>query len=273
MLTWLLTRRAGGTLHLRIDDLDRPRLRPAYLENIFRTLDWLGLDYDHGPTGPADFEANYSQLHYLADYQRLLAELRQTPGLLYACRCSRTDVQRAGGHHDDAACRARALLPDAPETAWRAHVPAATSVAFRDLWQGEVAVPLAAEMGDFVVRKKDGLPAYQVASVADDVRLGTTFIVRGLDLLPSSAAQLWLAGQTASAAPQARRRSSRCNLPTTPYLPAPMVLSCRSQPRPRPGAASWPRQVARASCTRPWRGCWGCRPPRASQLAALLQKC
>ena len=204
VLTWLLTRRAGGTLHLRIDDLDRARLRPAYLENIFRTLDWLGLDYDHGPTGPADFEAHYSQLLHLADYQRLLAELRHVPGLpglLYACRCSRTDIQRNGGHHDDAACRARALLPEAPETAWRAHVPAGTTVTFRDLWQAETTVPLAAEMGDFVVRKKDGLPAYQVASVADDVRLGTTLIVRGLDLLPSSAAQLWLASQAKSAAP------------------------------------------------------------------------
>ena len=201
VLTWLFTRRAGGTLHLRIDDLDRPRLRPAYLDNIFQTLAWLDLDYDHGPTGPADFEAHYSQLHYLADYQRLLAELRQVPGLLYACRCSRTDIARAGGHHDDAACRARALPLDAPATAWRAHVPAGTTVAFRDLWQQEVAVPLAAEMGDFVVRKKDGLPAYQVASVADDVRLGTTLIVRGLDLLPSSAAQRWLAGQAERAVP------------------------------------------------------------------------
>ena len=201
VLTWLLTRRAGGTLHLRIDDLDRPRLRPAYLENIFRTLAWLGLDYDHGPTGPADFEAHYSQLLHLADYQRLLAELRQVPGLLYACRCSRTDIQRAGGRHDDAGCRARALPLDAPATAWRAHVPAGTTVAFQDVWRGEVAVPLAAEPGDFVVRKKDGLPAYQVASVADDVRLGTTLIVRGLDLLPSSAAQLWLAGQAPGAAP------------------------------------------------------------------------
>ena len=65
VLTWLLTRQAGGVLHLRIDDLDRARLRPAYLENIFRVIDWLGLDYDHGPTGPDDFLRHHSQLHHL----------------------------------------------------------------------------------------------------------------------------------------------------------------------------------------------------------------
>ncbi|QKG53163.1 glutamate--tRNA ligase family protein [Hymenobacter sp. BRD67] len=55
VLTWLLVRRAGGTLHLRIDDLDRARLRRAYLDNIFKTIEWLGLDYDHGPSGPTIF--------------------------------------------------------------------------------------------------------------------------------------------------------------------------------------------------------------------------
>lgn len=200
VLTWLLTRRAGGTLHLRIDDLDRQRLRPAYLDNIFRTIEWLGLDYDHGPSGPADFEANFSQLHHLAEYQQLLNELRQVPGLLYACRCSRTDIQRHGGHHPDATCQAQRLPLETPEAAWRAHVPAGTDVTFSDLWQQQLKVPLTTDMGDFVVRKKDGVAAYQIASVVDDVRLGTTLIVRGLDLLPSTAAQLWLARQAESTA-------------------------------------------------------------------------
>ncbi|QNE38216.1 tRNA glutamyl-Q synthetase [Hymenobacter sp. NBH84] len=200
VLTWLLTRRAGGTLHLRIDDLDRQRLRPAYLDNIFQTIEWLGLDYDHGPSGPADFEANFSQLHHLAEYQQLLDELRQVPNLLYACRCSRTDIQRAGGRHPDAACQAQRLPLDTPETAWRAHVPNGLAIKFQDQWQQQTAVPLAADMGDFVVRKKDGVAAYQIASVVDDVRLGTTLVVRGLDLLPSTAAQLWLAGHAESTA-------------------------------------------------------------------------
>ena len=203
-LTWLLTRRAGGTLHLRIDDLDRARFRPAYLANIFETLAWLGLDYDHGPSGPADFEQHYSQRHFLADYEAALQAARAAhPGLFYACRCSRTDLARtalpgAGGY--PGTCRPLALPLETPETAWRAHVPADRPVGVPDLWQGQVAVPLAKELGDFIARKKDGRAAYQVASVVDDGRLGTTLIVRGLDLLPSTAAQLWLAGQLPGAA-------------------------------------------------------------------------
>ncbi|TGE13977.1 glutamate--tRNA ligase family protein [Hymenobacter elongatus] len=194
VLTWLLVRRAHGTLHLRIDDLDRARLRPVYVENIFRTIDWLGLDYDHGPTGPDDFGRNFSQLHRLSDYQQFLEALRQQPDLLYACTCSRTEIlaQSPLGTYSGT-CRSQHLAFDMPGAAWRAQVPAATSVAFTDLWQGPVAVRLAQELGDFVVRKKDGQPAYQIGSIVDDVRLGITLIVRGLDLLPSTAAQRWLA--------------------------------------------------------------------------------
>lgn len=196
VLTWLLVRRAVGTLHLRIDDLDRARLRPAYLENIFRTIEWLGLDYDAGPAGPTDFERNYSQLHQLHHYQAALDQLRQVPGLLYACRCSRAAVLAGApaGRYEDS-CRVGKLPFEAPGVAWRAHVPATSQVGVFDYWQGRQEISLAAETGDFVVRKKDGWPAYQLSSIVDDLRLGTTLIVRGLDLLPSTAAQLWLARQ------------------------------------------------------------------------------
>ena len=179
VLTWLLVRRAGGTLHLRIDDLDRARLRRPYLENIFRVIDWLGIDYDLGPAGPDDFLRHYSQLLHLPAYNAVLRRLAQRPGLLYATRRSRTSP-------------AEPVPFDTPGAAWRARVPPTFYVA------GPAAaaqVPLAAVMPDFIVRKKDGVAAYQVASVVDDLRLGTTLIVRGLDLQPSTAAQLWLAEQ------------------------------------------------------------------------------
>ncbi|SET81052.1 glutamate--tRNA ligase family protein [Hymenobacter actinosclerus] len=195
-LTWLLTRRAGGTLHLRIDDLDRARCRPAYLANIFETLAWLGLDYDHGPSGPDEFERHYSQQHRLAEYEQALQAARAAhPSLFYACRCSRTTLARAAapnGHYPGT-CAALALPFDAPDLAWRTRVPPATTVAWPDLAQGPQTVALTEELGDFVVRKKDGAPAYQVASVLDDQRLGVNFIVRGQDLRTSTAAQLWLA--------------------------------------------------------------------------------
>ena len=186
VLTWLLVRRAGGTLHLRIDDLDRARLRRVYLENIFRVIDWLQIDYDYGPTGPDDFLRHHSQLLHLPDYNRTLRRLSQQPGLVRGSQRTRTS---AGG-------RAGPTVPlTTPGAAWRAQVPADAIIAFADGVQGAVRVPLAAAMPDFILRRKDGVAAYQLASVVDDLRLGTTLVVRGLDLLPSTAAQLWLAAQ------------------------------------------------------------------------------
>ena len=183
VLTWLRTRRAGGVLHLRIDDLDRARLRPVYLENIFRVIDWLGIDYDHGPSGPDDFLRHHSQLLHLPEYNTVLRRLALQPGLVRASQRTRT-----GGLD--------APVPlETPGAAWRAQVSAGTVISFVDSWQGAISVPLAALMPDFVIRKKDGVAAYQVASVVDDLRLGTNLIVRGLDLQSSTAAQLWLAGQ------------------------------------------------------------------------------
>jgi glutamyl/glutaminyl-tRNA synthetase len=189
-LTWLLTRQAGGTLHLRIDDLDRARFRPVYLDNIFQTIEWLGVDYDAGPSGPADFEQHYSQRHQLPAYEAVLQQLAQVPGLLQASTRSRTGATPA------------ATVPlHTPEAAWRAQVPPDTEISFPDAAQGSTTVPLGALMPDFVVRKKDGAAAYQVASVVDDLRLGTNLLVRGLDLQASTAAQLWLARQLPETAP------------------------------------------------------------------------
>ena len=198
VLTWLLTRRASGVLHLRIDDLDRARLRPAYLDNIFRVIDWLGIDYDQGPGGPDDFLRHHSQLLHLPEYNAVLRRLALPgttlpgttlrPGLVRASQRTRTNETEA------------AVPLETPGVAWRAHVPAGTAIAFADAWQGETRVPLGALMPDFVIRKKDGVAAYQVASVVDDLRLGTTLVVRGLDLLPSTAAQLWLAAHLSETA-------------------------------------------------------------------------
>jgi glutamyl/glutaminyl-tRNA synthetase len=193
VLTWLLTRQAGGTLHLRIDDLDRARLRAVYLDNIFRVIDWLGIDYDHGPSGPDNFLRHHSQLLHLPEYNRILRRLALTgttrqSGLVRASQRTRTGGPEA------------AVPLETPGAAWRAHVPAGTEIRFVDAWQDETVVSLAALMPDFVIRKKDGVAAYQVASVVDDLRLGTTLIVRGLDLQPSTAAQLWLASQLSETA-------------------------------------------------------------------------
>ena len=254
VLTWLSTRRAGGILHLRIDDLDRARLRPAYLDNIFRVIDWLGLDYDHGPSGPDDFLRHHSQLLHLPEYNAVLRRLAQRPGLVQASQRTRTGGPEA------------AVPLETPGAAWRAHVPAGTKISFIDAWQGATNVPLGALMPDFVIRKKDGVAAYQVASMVDDLRLGTTLIVRGLDLLPSTAAQLWLAGQLSET--QAFS-AARVQLGHHPLLTdaAGQKLS-KSQQRPLDAgvlsAAPGPQLVYEAVAK-----LWGLPPGNAGSLAEL----
>ena len=206
VLTWLLTRRAvpgraGGRLHLRIDDLDRARLRPAYLDNIFRVVDWLGIDYDYGPSGPDDFLRHHSQLLHLPAYNAVLRRLALVPGLVQASQRTRTSGPEAE------------VPLETPGAAWQARVAPGTEISFPDAWQGETRVFLGALMPDFIIRKKDAVAAYQVASVVDDLRLGTTLIVRGLDLQPSTAAQLWLAGQLSETAAFNASRIHFCHHP------------------------------------------------------------
>ena len=197
LLTHELVRRHHGHLYLRIDDLDRERVRPRYIDNVFATLDWLGIRCDSGPADAADFTAHHSQHLRLDRYHALLARLAATPGLVYACTCSRAQVAAAAGPTGcyPGTCRDRSLPLSTPDASWRVHVPDGTRVTFSDALLGSVELDLAATVGDFVIRRRDGLPAYHVASLADDVAMGMTLIVRGEDLLPSTAAQLWLAQQ------------------------------------------------------------------------------
>jgi glutamyl-tRNA synthetase len=194
-LTWLLTRYHAGTLLLRIDDIDNERRRPVYVEDVFQTLRWLQLDWDAGPKDAADFEAHFSQLHALDRYAHLLEGLRQA-GKVYACNCSRSQVQASSVHGIyPGTCRHRNLALDTPDTSWRVHVPENTVISIPEYTVETRQVRLDAVMGDFVVRRRNGLPAYQVASLADDLHYGINLVVRGVDLLPSTAAQLFLAGQ------------------------------------------------------------------------------
>ncbi len=194
-LTWLLVRQSGGKLHLRIDDIDAERTRPEYVEDIFQSLNWLGLDWDTGPVSPEDFVERHSQLRRLEGYNQLLNSLEQA-GKLYACNCSRAQIATSSVNGIyPGTCRHRKLPMNAPETAWRIYVPENTRIAIREISGRETKVPLDTAMGDFVVRRKNGLPAYQIASLADDLQSACNMIVRGSDLIPSTAAQLFMAQQ------------------------------------------------------------------------------
>jgi glutamyl-tRNA synthetase len=194
-LTWLLARYHEGTLLLRIDDIDNERRRPAYVQDVFQTLRWLQLDWDVGPKDVMDFEARFSQLLALNRYAQLLDGLRQAGGV-YACNCSRSQVVASSMNGIyPGTCRHRNLALDTPEAAWRVHVPENTVISILEYNGGSRHIQLDTAMGDFVVRRRNGLPAYQIASLADDLHYGINLIVRGVDLLPSTAAQLFLAAQ------------------------------------------------------------------------------
>lgn len=194
VLTWLIVRKQHGHLHLRIDDLDQARARPEYYDDIFTTLAWLGLDYDSGARSPQDCLQNWTQHRRLQDYNAALAQLAEQ-GDVFVCECSRSLLaQTSSGGLYPGTCRMKHLPFATPNAAWRVYVPQNASVRFHDARAGEVVTDIAAQLGDFIIRRRDGgIPAYHIASLIDDTLDGMTFIVRGADLLTSTAAQVFLA--------------------------------------------------------------------------------
>ena len=196
LLGWLQARAAGGELLLRIEDLDRARCRPEHEENLLRDLEYLGLTWDGPPVrqserGPA----------YQAALDRLDAS-----GRLYPCFCSRAEIARAAsaphGASDDGprypgTC-AR-LSPEERELRARDRRPAlrlrpepGAVTRFTDLVAGPQAQDVDAVVGDFVVRRNDGVASYQLAVVVDDAAAGVSHVLRGDDLLSSTPRQLQL---------------------------------------------------------------------------------
>ncbi|WP_299822354.1 glutamate--tRNA ligase family protein [uncultured Pontibacter sp.] len=198
-ITWALVRKRQGILALRIDDLDNVRFRPEYLQDIFDTLDFMGIDYDEGPRNAKDFEQHYSQHLRLPAYRALLDKLVQQ-NMVYACPCSRSQIAAASPQSlYPFTCREKQLALHTAGAAWRARVPFNTSVTLKDSILGNCTIKLDQVMPDFIVRRKDGILAYQIASLSDDISMGINLIVRGQDLLQSTAAQLFLATQTGAA--------------------------------------------------------------------------
>jgi glutamyl-tRNA synthetase len=203
LLAWLFARASGGAFILRIDDLDLPRVRPGATAQMLADLRWLGLDWDEGPDigGPL---GPYHQSQRSALYDAALGHLR-TRGVLYPCYCSRADLaQLASAPHGDGqpapypgTCRALTARQrqrheaSGRRAAWRFRAPE-QPITFHDAIVGTVSESVAATVGDFVVRRSDGVVAYQLAVVVDDALMGVTQVVRGHDLLASTARQLAL---------------------------------------------------------------------------------
>lgn len=196
VLTWLLVRAQKGTLLLRIDDLDATRTRTEYIDDLFVSLDWLGLDYDEGPSGPADFQQHWSQRHRLGLYEQALQRLAQAEQL-FACRCSRKQLQEqaADGRYPGTCAGLKRPLEQA-DVAWRLRLTPPDGLRL-DLTGAEEERWVQQHMPCTILRRREGLPAYQLASVVDDVHFGVNLMVRGEDLLSSSTFQRMLARRLA----------------------------------------------------------------------------
>jgi glutamyl-tRNA synthetase len=207
LLAWLHARAAGGSFVMRVEDLDFGRVRSGTMEAQLDDLRWLGLDWDEGPDrgGP---RAPYVQSQRVALYEEALRRLARG-GHLFACGCSRRDIAGAAsaphageeGPRYSGTCRHHPVPADAvsitrwavSERALRFRVDDADEeVCFDDGVQGRACFRPAADTGDFVVRRKDGVAAYQLAVVVDDAAMGITDVVRGGDLLGSTARQILL---------------------------------------------------------------------------------
>lgn len=190
VLTWALARRSGGRIHLRIDDVDRARYRPSYVEDILATLAWLGLDYDTGPRSLAEFEAQYSQTLRFASYLECLERL-QAQGVVYACLASRQDLARNRGQSP---YRDGSLALDTPGAALRLRLDPSWKASWREGPAQDLrSLYPAQHMPDPVLRRRDGSPAYHLASLWEDVQGGIRGIVRGQDLEASTGLQICLA--------------------------------------------------------------------------------
>ena len=182
-------RAQGGRWLVRMEDIDPPREVPGAAALILRQLERHGLAWDG--------EVLYQSSRFAA-YDAIVADLLAR-GAAYPCACSRQRLQGLGGVYDGH-CWGRTDL-DPARCAVRLGVPPGSVIRFDDLFQGPQAQDLNREQGDFIIRRRDGLPAYQLAVTADDAFQGVTQVIRGSDLLDSTGRQILLFGLLGSPAP------------------------------------------------------------------------
>jgi glutamyl-tRNA synthetase len=201
MVAHARARLAGGALILRNEDLDAARCRRTYVEAMVEDLHWLGIEWDEGFDlgGPfAPYSQSERREHYLTAW-RMLRDL----GAIYPCTCSRKDLASIATAPNDAddepiypgLCRGALNAGDFDRPLgvnWRFRVPDGESVQFSDLHLGPQAFIAGRDFGDFVVFRRDDVPAYQLALVVDDAAMRITEVVRGADLLKSTARQILL---------------------------------------------------------------------------------
>ncbi len=201
LLAWLSARSQNGSMLLRIEDLDTSRCTEEKARILMDDLLWLGLDWDSGaaPDGPAGkfYQSRRSEI-YKSFFDKLSAQ-----DLIYPCFCTRAELHAASAPHASdghfvypGTCRVltqqqRQNKLQRQKCAWRIKTPDET-ISFDDRHYGRQSLNLAREWGDFIVRRSDGIYAYQLAVTIDDALMGVTEVIRGRDLLSSTAPQMYL---------------------------------------------------------------------------------
>jgi glutamyl-tRNA synthetase len=203
---WTAQQRAltrNGALVFRNEDLDRARCKPEFVEAMYEDLRWFGFEWQEGPDVGGPFTP-YSQSERIEHYRRAFERLRDG-GHIYPCTCSRQDVLRALGapHAGEeepiypGTCRPTAggatkAVASGERVNWRFRVPDGEAISFLDGHDGPQRYVAGKDFGDFVIWRHDDIPSYQLAVVTDDAAMKITEVVRGRDLLASTARQLLL---------------------------------------------------------------------------------
>ncbi len=216
LMSWLSVKSQCGQWVLRIEDIDPQRSKQQWADLLMADLEWLGLEWDEGP---------YYQSQRSEVYEAQLEKLMQK-GMIYPCHCTRADIMATQAPHESdgrvvykGTCRPSAnsqfsiLNSHFSNAALRMRVPqgADAVVDFTDGHYGAQTVNLERECGDFIVRRRDGAWAYQLAVVADDALMGVTEVVRGRDLLLSAPQQIYLAKELGFEAPRFSHIPLLCN--------------------------------------------------------------
>lgn len=193
LVTKVLAEKSGAKILLRIDDLDRDRYRPEFVQDIFDTLDFMELGYDLGPKTVDEFEKEWAQQHRMSSYTNALEQIRDKK-LVFACDCTRKKIQEMDssgyylGH-----CQVRNIPLERNDSCWRMDTFDSEFIQLKTFSTGVKSYALPEDAAFFMVRKKDKLPTYHLTSVIDDVHYGVDLVVRGNDLLSSTLDQHLLA--------------------------------------------------------------------------------
>jgi len=205
---WLDARAVGGRWLVRMEDLDQPRCEPGAADTILRQLEAYGLHWDGAVIHQSQRDDAYAAA----------LDALKALGAVYPCACTRSQLAQAPRNHEGdiiypGTCRA-GLPPGASARSWRVRVPD-VSTHFHDRIQGDLQQNLAHEVGDFIVKRADGLFAYQLAVVVDDAFQGITHVVRGADLLWNTPRQIYL--------------QTLLGLPTPVYAHVPLITNAAGQ--------------------------------------------